>query len=263
MRNVLSTRLVRQVLDAWREIAFKAKVNQFSVAILEMRLLQKMFRQWRLECLCELFAARRRAQELEAAFILAHPILGSWFRVTVDLNHRKRIVEAVVLVRRVSRTTYIWIREYREARSLRIKANRVVAIAQSRTLAKSFTCMRELYGDRPASLRFRLNLDSFKKYVPYVRREPRLADTWTSSSLLSTRGDLSPSAIYPPRCLSTDVRLKPLPTLSSPVVTPEPNSSFSQTLPAVIQDLDTGYESFRRPCRPPSLAGLRRKHSLA
>ena len=276
MRNVLSTRLARLVLDEWREVAFREKVLQFAVSILEIKLLHRAFRLWRLECLHELFAARRKEREQADAIILARPVLKSWFIVTVELNKRKRIVEAVVLVRRISRMTYIWIEECREARFLRSKANRVIAITQSRILAKSFTCMRDLYRNRPASLRFRLNLDSFKKYVPSIRRDQGFADTWTSTSLLSTRGDLSPSAIHPHSrptpplsqfkdcspVATPDLNISvghqgPAPLLSlfkdcSPVATPDLNISFSKTLPASLHRFEVGP-------RPPSLAGLRRK----
>ncbi len=223
---MLSTRLVRIVLDEWREVTYKERVFRLAFSIIRLRTNYRLFRDLRLEWLCRSFSAyitlKRRAQYRD----MMSEAFSHWYQTSVGDLKLTAIIQAIVLVNRVKHSINRWVVRKREEHRLRRKAQGVEAISDSRVMLKAVSAWIDLYRQRPASLRFRLNLPSFMKYVP-----PRSPE----------REEVSLSAIYPSR------RDKPL---ASPVVTPE--ISFSQSSTLRIHHIR----------RPPSLVGLRRRPSI-
>ena len=236
MRNVLSTRLVRFVLDEWREVAYKCKVQSIALAVSQLHLQKRVMYEWYLQLLCAQFRQYLNLRRTTRILDQSRDALRRWFDYAVVLRKRIRIVEAIVLVKRVKTSLLTWSLGFKRHPECLLKAKRLAVIRDSRILSRALDCMRDQYSQRPSSLRFRLNLHQFQKYISDISLGHENAD------------DLSPSAIHPPpgrtrrspeKSLHLTYPLRPV----SPIETPD-FSHFSHTLPSR---------------RSPSLIGLKRR----
>ena len=238
MRNVLSTRLVRLVLDEWREATFRERIRRFSESILYLRTLNRIFSDWHREWLCQCFSTYMHLKRQgENSNITSH-IFRRWYHVSTGIRQKRKVMEAVVLVNRVTRVVKNWVLVRRYRYFMRRKMDGVRAIHESRLLLHGLTAWIDAFRQRPMSLRFRLNLPSFMKYVN--NSKPRAP--------VYEREELSVSRIP----VST-------PDLSNTLsVFPRPSAcTMSSTLR--IDNNSASKFSKRATIRSPNLLGLRRR----
>jgi hypothetical protein len=238
MRNVLSTRLVRLVLDEWREMAFRERIRRFSESILYLRTLNRIFSDWHREWLCQCFSTYMHLRrQSENTHITSH-IFHRWYHVSAGLRRNRKVMEAVVFVNRVTRVVKNWVLARRSRYLTRRKMDGVRAIHESRLLLHGFTAWIDAFRQRPMSLRFRLNLPSFMKYVDSSKPRAQVIE----------RGEVSLSRIP----VST-------PDLSNTLsVFPRPSAcTMSSTLR--IDNVSASKFSKRATIRSPSLLGLRKR----
>ena len=263
MQNVLSTRLVRLVLDEWREGVYKHKVLMLASKIVNLRRQHKFLVEWQREWLCRRFREYVETRNRDRLLATVGAALKMWRYLGVDLRKQARIVNAILIVGRARKSMHVWVHEYTQTRAILNKGIRLRALNESRTLSRYLTHLQNEYKQRPSSLRFRLNLDAFKKYIPEPPPSVLAYDKFRPASpievldpLLAIAFDkLRPTSPDPPSAIVYD-KLR----ATSPIETPDFSSSWVSTELLSKTHATANFSIRSTAARSPSIIGLRRKY---